>query len=183
MTATRLVVLGVVRSRGRAHGYLVHGESYSWGLEQWANVKWGSIYHALRKFAEDGKMVAHTLESPAGRVDYEITAEGEREFFRLLREALRKPDVRPDLLAVGLAFLTELTRQEALSLLRERLAVLEADRAGVAAWAGGPEGADRPGHVRELATLWTHSAESGAEWTRGLISRLEGGAYTMAGES
>ena len=30
--------------------------------------------------------------------------------------------------------------------------------------------------------IWVHSADSGAEWTRGLIERIEGGAYTFAGE-
>lgn len=38
------------------------------------------------------------------------------------------------------------------------------------------------GHIGEIMKLWTHRAESGAEWTRGLIARLEGGAYVMAGE-
>ena len=30
--------------------------------------------------------------------------------------------------------------------------------------------------------IWVHSADSGAEWTRGLIERIEGGAYVFAGE-
>ena len=30
--------------------------------------------------------------------------------------------------------------------------------------------------------MWVHSADSGAVWTRGLIERIEGGAYVFAGE-
>jgi hypothetical protein len=30
--------------------------------------------------------------------------------------------------------------------------------------------------------MWVHSAESDAEWTRALIRRIEGGAYSFAGE-
>ncbi|GAB3481076.1 hypothetical protein GCM10027521_18310 [Amycolatopsis cihanbeyliensis] len=32
----------------------------------------------------------------------------------------------------------------------------------------------------ELFDLWVHTASSAAEWTRGLIDRLRGGAYVMA---
>ncbi|HEY5840224.1 MAG TPA: hypothetical protein VIU87_01900, partial [Mycobacterium sp.] len=30
--------------------------------------------------------------------------------------------------------------------------------------------------------LWVHSADAGAAWTRGLIERIESGAYTFEGE-
>jgi hypothetical protein len=30
--------------------------------------------------------------------------------------------------------------------------------------------------------FWVYSADSGAQWTRGLIERIRGGAYTFAGE-
>ena len=30
--------------------------------------------------------------------------------------------------------------------------------------------------------LWVYSADAGAEWTRGLIERIEGGAYAFEGE-
>jgi hypothetical protein len=32
----------------RVHGYRVGHDPLSWGAGEWANVKWGSIYHALR---------------------------------------------------------------------------------------------------------------------------------------
>ncbi|MGO4419096.1 PadR family transcriptional regulator [Streptomyces sp. MCAF7] len=43
--------------------------------------------------------------------------------------------------------------------------------------AGGP-----PRTEYELTDAGEEAADSGAQWTRGLIERLEGGAYVMAGE-
>ncbi|WP_020668661.1 PadR family transcriptional regulator [Amycolatopsis nigrescens] len=180
MSATRLLVLGVVRGFGTAHGYLVRSELVTWGADEWANVKWGSLYHALRQLAKEGLLRDTQIEQWPGRVDYELTEAGDAEFFRLLRAAIKVPDHRPDLLTAGLALLPALSRDEAVELLEQRLAALESGRADIleqtkAAW---PE----PGHVGELFGLWTHSLASGAEWTRGLLERLRGGAYVMAGE-
>lgn len=177
MSATRLLVLGVVRGYGRAHGYRVGSDLMSWGTGEWANVKWGSIYHALRTLTKDGLLLDHD-EIP-GRTDYELTERGEVEFMRLLRDALRRPEHRPDLIGAGLALMPALPRDEAVRLLRERLATCEEQRdkarAQIDGWA-------EPAHVRELFGLWEHHAAGGAEWTRGVIDRLEAGDYPMAGE-
>ena len=177
MSATRLLVLGVVRGYGRAHGYRVGNDLLSWGAGEWANVKWGSIYHALHRLTAEGCLLDHN-EIP-GRTDYELTERGEAEYQRLLRNALRRPDPRPDLVGAALAMLPSLPRADAVALLRQRLAALEAARekaqAQVDGWADPP-------HVRELFGLWEHTAAGGAEWTRGLLERLERGAYPMAGE-
>lgn len=177
MSATRLLVLGVVRGYGRAHGYLVRNELVTWGAEEWANIKWGSLYHALRQMAKEGLLRDTQIAEWPGRVDYEITEAGEAEFFRLLRDSLREYDQRPDLLTAGLALLPALPRAEAISLLEERLRALEAAPEEIST-----QTADwkDPGHVGELFGLWIHAARSAADWTRGLIARLEGGAYVMA---
>lgn len=177
MSATRLLVLGVVRGHGRAHGYLIGTDLLSWGAGEWAHVKWGSIYHALKQLTRDGCLTDRT--TPPGRTEYEITEKGEAEYRGLLRDALRRPGTRPDTLAAGLALLPSLTRDDALALLGERLAALEARRDTArdqaARWRDPP-------HVRELYGLWEHTAAGGAAWTRGLMDRLRGGAYPMAGE-
>jgi DNA-binding PadR family transcriptional regulator len=177
VSATRLLVLGVVRGYGRAHGYRIGSDLLSWGAGEWANVKWGSIYHALRHCTGAGFLLDH--DEVPGRTDYELTERGEAEFHRLLRDALRRPEHRPDVLGAALALLPALPRDDALHLLRERLAALEAARdkarAQVDAWT-------EPPHVRELFGLWEHTAAGGATWTRELIGRLEAGAYPMAGE-
>jgi DNA-binding PadR family transcriptional regulator len=183
MSATRLLVLGGVRLYGRAHGYRLGTDLLAWGVEQWANVKWGSIYHALRKLASEGLLTANQIEDWPGRVDYEITARGEAEFFRLLRDALKEPDQHPEMLAAGVAMLPALTRGEAIDLLRERLAVLERERSEIVNALDKPSPPGIPDHTTELYCLWMSFADSQVVWTRGLIERLENGAYVMAGEA
>ncbi|MFB9908075.1 PadR family transcriptional regulator [Allokutzneria oryzae] len=182
MSATRLLVLGVVRAYGRAHGYLVRNELVSWGAEEWANIKWGSLYHALRQLDKDG-LLAHTdIEEWPGRVDYYLTEQGEAAFHEMLREALRTPEHRPDLLVAGVALLPALTREDAISLLLQRIDALEKEREEKARFTSRAGGGEEPEHFRELSGLWVHAADRGVEWTRELVERLREGAYVMAGE-
>ncbi|MGA5199876.1 PadR family transcriptional regulator, partial [Streptomyces exfoliatus] len=44
------------------------------------------------------------------------------------------------------------------------------------------DGPEQLGHIGEIMNYWVHSADAGAEWTRGLIERIRGGAYVFAGE-
>ncbi|GAB2582783.1 PadR family transcriptional regulator [Streptomyces capparidis] len=184
MSAIRLLVLGAVRDHGRAHGYVVRGDLESWGAHEWSTAKPGSVYHALKQMTGQGLLRAHdTAPSPAGgppRTEYELTEAGEAEFMRLLRHALTAIDERQDMLTAGLGFLVALSREEAVALLRRRVAALEGWHREIGRhWTPG----DDVGHIGEVMNFWVHTAESGAEWTRGLIARLEGGAYTMAGET
>ncbi|MBP2327612.1 DNA-binding PadR family transcriptional regulator [Kibdelosporangium banguiense] len=178
MSATRLLVLGVVRGFGRAHGYLIRAELLRWGAESWANIKWGSLYHALRKLAEEGLLTAGDIDE-AGRVDHEITARGEAEFFRLLKAALREPQPRPDMLAAGLSLLPALSRAEAIELLEVRHRTL---RTSQDEYQHQNDNWERAPHIRELFGLWTHTAAGGAQWTQQMIRRLRAGTYLMAGE-
>jgi DNA-binding PadR family transcriptional regulator len=172
VSATRLLVLGVVRLHGRAHGYLVGSELESWEAERWAGLRSGSIYHALRQLAKEGLLDGNEVHDWPGRVDYEINASGEAEFLRLLRSALAVPDRRPELLTAALAFLPALPRRETVALLKERLRALEEERARLLTVRA--EG-ERPAHLAELHDLRAARVEVGAEWTRGLIGRLERG--------
>ncbi|KAF4410330.1 MULTISPECIES: PadR family transcriptional regulator [Streptomyces] len=186
MSATRLLVLGAVRQHGRAHGYQVRNDLEFWGAHEWSNAKPGSIYHALKQMAKQGLLIEHdTAPSTAGgppRTEYELTDEGEREFFSLLREALLRHDEKPDMLTAGVGFIVDLPRAEAVSLLKQRVAALEAWREEVGRHWTPPAAPEEWGHIGEIMKLWTHEAESSAAWTRGLIERLEAGAYVMAGE-
>jgi len=47
-TTTRLLVLGVVRLFQPVHGYEVRRELITWHASEWASVKPGSIYNALK---------------------------------------------------------------------------------------------------------------------------------------
>src|SRR5690606_25439495 len=87
VSATRLLVLGVVRMYGKAHGYQVRRELLTWSADKWANVQPGSIYHALKKMtAEDllERVDIEPGESGPDRTAYRLTARGEAEFQMLL---------------------------------------------------------------------------------------------------
>ncbi|MFI6644447.1 PadR family transcriptional regulator [Streptomyces sp. NPDC050504] len=187
MSAIRLLVLGAVRQHGRAHGYQVRNDLEYWGAHEWSNAKPGSIYHALKQMAKQGLLLAHeTAPSAVGgppRVEYELTEAGTEEFLRLLRDSLTAHDRGTDVLSAAVGFIVELQRAEAVALLKERVRGLEAWRAGVTDFYVPEEGPEPLGHIGEIMNMWVHSADAGAEWTRGLIERIERGAYTFAGEA
>ncbi|WP_433700423.1 PadR family transcriptional regulator [Nocardiopsis sp. CA-288880] len=186
MSAIRLLVLGAVRLHGRAHGYQVRNDLEFWGAHEWSTAKPGSIYHALKQMAGQGLLIAHeTAPSTAGgppRTEYEITERGDGEYFALLRRAVSSHNERVDVLSAGLGFIVDLPRQEALDLLRERVRGLEGWRVSVTEYYLPEEGSEEMGHIGEIMGMWVHSAESDAAWTRGLIGRIERGAYVFAGE-
>ncbi|WP_274914227.1 PadR family transcriptional regulator [Streptomyces sp. WZ-12] len=186
MSAIRLLVLGAVRQHGRAHGYQIRNDLEFWGAHEWSNAKPGSIYHALKHLAKQGLLHAHDVApSTAGgppRTEYELTPEGEAEYFALLRAALSQRDPRTDLMSAGIGFMVDLPRDEAVALLKERVRALTEWRATVTSSYLPEEGPGQLGHIGEIMRMWVHGSDSGAAWTRGLIERIEGGAYVFAGE-
>lgn len=186
MSAIRLLVLGAVRMHGRAHGYQVRNDLEYWGAHEWSNAKPGSIYHALKQMAKQGLLLAHeTAPSTAGgppRTEYEVTEEGLVEYRTLLRDAIRSYDQNLGVLSAAIGFIVDLPREEAVALLKERVEGMKEWRDSVTGYYTPEEGPESLGHIGEIMNLWVHSADAGAEWTRGLIERIEGGAYTFAGE-
>ncbi|MEV0211021.1 PadR family transcriptional regulator [Streptomyces sp. NPDC050788] len=186
MSAIRLLVLGAVRQHGRAHGYQVRNDLEYWGAHEWSNAKPGSIYHALKQMAKQGLLHAHEIApSTAGgppRTEYEITDWGTEEYFRLLRQYLTAYDQKPDVLTAALGFMVDLDREEVVALLEERVRGIEAWRKSVTEYYTPEDGPGQLGHIGEIMNFWVHSADTGAEWTRGLIERIRGGAYTFSGE-
>lgn len=186
MSAIRLLVLGAVRQHGRAHGYQVRNDLEYWGAHEWSNAKPGSVYHALKQMAKQGLLHAHEIApSTAGgppRTEYEITAAGHEEFFRLLRAALVAHDQKTDMTSAAIGFVVDLPRDEAVALLRERTRRIEEWRSAVTDHYVPEDGPEQLGHIGEIMNLWIHTADAEAEWARGLIGRIEAGAYTFAGE-
>ena len=186
MSAIRFLVLGAVRQHGRAHGYQVRNDLEYWGAHEWSNAKPGSIYHALKQMAKQGLLLAHEIApSTAGgppRTEYEITQRGSEEFLSLLREALASYDQKMDVVSSGIGFIVHLPREEAVAVLQRRVEGLQAWRKSVTEYYTPEDGPGQLGHIGEVMHFWVHSADAGAEWTRGLIERIEGGAYTFEGE-
>ncbi|MEV0444545.1 PadR family transcriptional regulator [Streptomyces spectabilis] len=188
MSAIRMLVLGAVRQHGRAHGYQVRNDLEYWGAHEWSNAKPGSIYHALRQLAKQELLHEHeTAPSTAGgppRTEYEITEKGTEEFLALLRGALTTVahEQKPDMLSAAVGFMVHLPREEVVSLLKQRVRALEDWRHSVTEYYTPEGGPEQLGHIGEIMNLWLHSADAGAEWTKGLIERIENGAYDFAGE-
>ncbi|MEO3795861.1 PadR family transcriptional regulator [Nonomuraea sp. B10E15] len=186
MKPVRLLVLGALRRRGRAHGYQIRADLESWGAHEWSTATSGSVYHALKSMAGQGLLVTHeTVTSEAGgppRIEYELTQEGEREYLDLLGQALADREPSLDVLGAAVGLIEDLPRERALELLRERARAMREWRASITAYL--PEGTDLAtwGPVGEVLSLWLGTADAGAQWTDRLIRRLEEGAFTMAGE-
>ncbi|MFM9372388.1 PadR family transcriptional regulator [Streptomyces sp. Da 82-17] len=186
MSVIRLLVLGAVRMHGRAHGYQVRNDLEYWGAHEWSNAKPGSIYHALKQMAKQGLLKAHEIApSTAGgppRTEYEITEQGSEEYLRLLREALTSYDQKLDVLSAGIGFIVDLPRAEAVELLKKRVEGLKEWRRSVTEYYTPEGGPEQLGHIGEIMNFWVHSADADAAWTRGLIERIEQGAYVFSGE-
>jgi DNA-binding PadR family transcriptional regulator len=186
MSAIRLLVLGAVRQHGRAHGYQVRNDLEYWGAHEWSNAKPGSIYHALKQMEKQGLLHAHeTAPSTVGgppRTEYEVTGKGTEEYLLLLRDSLTAYDQKSDVLAAALGFIVDLEREEALRLLHDRIRAIQEWHKAVTEYYTPQDGPGQLGHIGEIMNLWVHSADADAQWTRDLIRRIEGGAYTFAGE-
>lgn len=192
MASTRLLVLAVVRMAQPVHGYDVRRELLSWGMESWASVKPGSIYSALRTLEKDG-LVAVTDrlrgEGRPERTEYVLTADGEKEYFALLREAWWTVSRAPEPFFPALALMPALTRAELLSATKARIARVEGEldelrffRGTIQDGATGAEGLV-PEHVRELVDLASARLRGELEWARGFLRRLRSGAYRFADET
>lgn len=186
MSAVRLLVLGAVRRRVRAHGYQVRADLEAWGAHEWANARSGSVYHALKAMTGERLLRAHdTTPSTAGgppRIEYELTSAGDEAYLSLLRAALTHRDPRLDLLSAAVGLIDDLSRAEAIDLLRQRARTMDQWRASITGQLPADTDLDTWGPVGEVLGVWLHTADSRAEWTRRLIRRLEDGAYRMAGE-
>jgi DNA-binding PadR family transcriptional regulator len=184
--SVRLLVLGALRRRGRAHGYQVRADLEAWGAHEWSTATSGSVYHALRSMAGQGLLVTHeTVPSESGgppRIEYELTDHGEQEYLGLLRRALADHQPTLDVLGAAVGLIEDLPREQALRMLHERARAMDEWRASITAHVPADTDLTTWGPVGEVIALWLTTADTGAEWTRRLIRRLDEGAFTMAGE-
>ncbi len=180
MSTTRLLLLGAVRVFQPVHGYLLRRELLSWQVEDWAHVQPGSIYSGLRTLVKRGLVD----ELPGEPVAYRLTADGEVEYQRLLRGALRQPEPGdPSRLLAGLCFFTTLPRAEVREALRARDLVLEATVSGLDSSVRGVETSRlAPAGTVELfhaSRAWVTGERA---WVRDLCARIDAGHYRFAGE-
>jgi len=188
VSATKLLVLGVVRMLQPVHGYVVRRELLSWNVDEWASVNPGSIYGALRTLAKGGYVVEAETASEGGRparTTYRMTEDGEVEFFELFRQNLWR-NVDTTTLAgfqAALAFMWAATRDEVLQAMEHRVHQLEGS-INALGFSGRqlltiPQ---KPDHVVELFHLHEAMLRGQLDWTREFLQRVRDGAYAFAGE-
>jgi DNA-binding PadR family transcriptional regulator len=181
MSAVRLLVLGVVRTRGEAHGYAIHRELTSWRVDTWTAVKPPSIYHAVKQLDKEGFLQSSDKrDSPRGpaRVAYRLTPAGEGEFDRLLQAALTSPDIEE--FGAGIAFMRCLPRRRVEELLREQLAITYAIDGELEAMKSTWPNPGEPPHAQHLLDLWRGSFAANATWTTAMLARIDGGEFRFA---
>jgi len=191
VSATSLLVLGVIRILQPVHGYDVRREIVSWRVDTLTTVKPGSIYAAIRTLEKDGSIAVHAREEGdrgAERTTYVLTGEGEKEFQTMLRQSWWKVTSPAEPLVPALTLMLFLPREELIAALHARIGWLEGElaagafmRASIKDGATGADGAI-PEHVREIFDFVAARSRAELDWTHTLRKRLQAGAYTFTGE-
>ncbi|WP_433370606.1 helix-turn-helix transcriptional regulator [Actinoplanes sp. CA-142083] len=179
-----MMILGLVQWMQPVHGYDVRRELLSWSADKWANVQPGSIYHALRKLADEGLLREVSTEQVAGRparTSYEITDKGRAEFQTLLRNGWWNLAPAPDPFMAAFAFLHALPREEAAAALRNRAIQLRAgvqqlEAATQAEWAD-----QKPIYVAWMWELQINRAEAEIAWCERTAEKIEAGEPYLPG--
>jgi len=179
VSATRLLILGILQKKQPLHGYAIRRELELWNTEKWANIAYGSIYSALNKMAEEELIEAvnpDQTEKRSPRTEYIITESGKQEFERLLRDYwwAWKPVIDP--FQVALTFMDCLPREELLAALRYRA---EGLRSFLAAYSVSEiwkvSYPNTPRHIAENLRLVTAHSEAELRWLEEVIGKVERG--------
>jgi DNA-binding PadR family transcriptional regulator len=178
MSSTRLLILGVVWIFQPVHGYDVRRELLSWHADEWANVAPGSIYHALKKLAEEGLLREVGQEQVGGRPNrtpYEITPKGAEEFYDLLRRTWWEYETPIDPFTAAWVFIFALPKAEAVAALRNRARVLRLYGDGVESRLGTEVDDGNAPHVPYMMRLGVLKARAEAGWCDEMADLIDAG--------
>ncbi len=180
---TRMLVLGVVALFEPLNGYQIRRELLSWRVEEWSELKAGSIYSMLATLERQGRVQRWDLPETSTRsvAVYATTEEGRSEFHRLVRGGLDGSlGTDSATFQTALSFLPSSTRADALVALgqrRDRLAAQVADLEGKMRLED-----QVPPHVRHLFALDHELRDREARWLGDFIGQVSDGALTFADE-
>lgn len=178
MSATRMMILGLVQWMQPVHGYDVRRELLSWSADKWANVQPGSIYHALRKLADEQllrEVATERVGARPARTTYEITEKGIAEFQNLLRNNWWMLATPPDPFMAAFAFLPALPREEAVAALRNRAIQLGAGIKQLQAAGSSDWSRSKPPFVAWMWELAMERSEAEIRWCERIAKRIESG--------
>lgn len=171
MSSTRVLILGSLLD-GPMNGYGVRRRLEVMGADSWANVAFGSIYHGLGKMADEG-LLAVVEGGKGGKVVYELTESGRKEFHRLL--LLAWIEVKPiiDPFQVALTFMDRLEKQEILDALHGRMRQLRLGIENIAQAYGVKQRYGAPKHVDENLRLTQAMFQAQLDWAVNAIELVE----------
>ena len=178
MSATRMMILGLVQWMQPVHGYDVRRELLSWSADKWANVQPGSIYHALRKLTDERllrEVATEQVGARPARTTYEITEQGAVEFQSLLRGNWWSIATPPDPFMAAFSFLPALPRAEAAAALRNRAVQLGAGIKQLQSAMGSDWVHSKPPYVSWMWELSMERAEAEIRWCERIAKRIEAG--------
>jgi DNA-binding PadR family transcriptional regulator len=174
------MILGLVRWMQPVHGYDVKRELESWNADEWTTIAPGSIYHALRKLAEEGlleEVATEQVGARPARTTYRCTDKGEAEFQELVRRYWWEYTQPMDPFLAGFSFLPTLPRVEVAAALRNRARLLRA-AADTHRFALSTDfmRETKPHHVAWMFELLIARLEVEIGWCERIAARVESGA-------
>jgi DNA-binding PadR family transcriptional regulator len=126
---TKLVILGILNRR-RHYGYEIK-KTIEFEMNDF-DIKFGSIYHALKSFMQQGLIQrVQTEQTSDGRPDrfiYEIQQKGRNEFQRLLLESLKDRRYNSNSFEAAMHFVDSESLEKVIPILFERIQWLEAKK-------------------------------------------------------
>jgi DNA-binding PadR family transcriptional regulator len=180
-----MLVLGVVVLFEPINGYQIRRELGTWGVEEWADMKAGSIYSMLTTLEREASLRRWDLPETNTRsvAVYESTEAGRTEFRRLVRGGLDGSlGTDTTTFQTAMSFLPFATRSEALTALRQRRERLEAQVAALEVKVGLADQKLLPPHVRHLLALDRDLKEREARWLGDFIALIGDGSLAFSGE-
>jgi DNA-binding PadR family transcriptional regulator len=181
-TETRMLLLGAVAIFEPVNGYQIRRELVSWGVEDWANIKPGSIYNGLATLAQRGELIRHDLRDGSRAVAvYELSDQGRAEFQRLLEQALTEVRLTSPLaFQTALSMLPLISRDDAKRLLKQRVDNLDAVAQSYDEKSVDVEHV--PPHVLAVMDYWDRVGQVERAWLLRLLARIEDGELQFLGE-
>lgn len=187
-TYTTLMVLGAVKQFQPVHGYFLRRELATWHADEWANTRPGSIYNALKTLVRDGYITEVDTESDGSypaRTRYSISATGEVELLRMLRDTLWEVETFDTRAALALtSFMFFLSREEVVAGLAHRISKIDALVTSNSFHIEDTMRSETtPKYVREVFELASARLRAEQVWAQQLVSRVKSGEYTFAGDA
>ncbi len=132
LTVSELVVLGLLVEQPR-HGYELEQTIARRGIRQWASLAFSSIYYVLSKLEERGLVQSRETAGPRSRRVFTATEAGRAAASAAALELMETPAPPLSPLAVALANAPLIAPAELAAGIRDRIAALDGQRAGIRA--------------------------------------------------